>query len=189
MRCAVIGSGLSAKDFDFNSISKGFFTIGVNAGIRLCSCDAMVFIDAVAADIYKDDIEKFEGQIFCSTRATVRIHELDMPINFKSFDLQYNDIARTWEEPFMGMMSGLSALNLATLMEPKEIYLIGYDLYPGHMFEHEWAKGKGHSDSTYAHEWTMNKIANKFDYFKNVKTPIYNCNPLSRIKTFPFKLP
>lgn len=46
-----------------------------------------------------------------------------------------------------------------------------------------------HSDQTYAHEWTMNKVAGKFELFKGVDAKIYNCNPLSRIKTFDFKIP
>ena len=188
MKCAVLGSGSSVNDFDFSSI-EGFYVIGVNLGVRLHPCDAMVFLDADMVEDHSDDIVDFKGDIYCSDRAAARIHELNLPVNFISFKNQYNNIAKDWCDPIIGMMSGLAALNIALLLGYKEIYLIGFDLYPGHVFENEYEKRGIHSDQTYAHEWTMNKIVNKFELFKDVDAKIYNCNPHSRIKTFPFQIP
>lgn len=180
MKCAVIGSGSSLLDFNLARI-KDMDRIAINSSLKVLPCQYLVFLDAEFVETYTDELLKFKGDIYCSERAAAKITELDLPIEYTSFKTQYNAIATDWIDPIIGMMSGLAALNIALLLGYKEIYLIGYDLYPGHIFQRP--------NKAYSDDWTMNKIVRKFELFKDVDAKIYNCNPLSRIKTFPFQIP
>ena len=180
MKCAVIGSGSSLLYFNLARI-KDMDRIAINSSLKVLPCQYLVFLDAEFPETYTDELLKFKGDIYCSDRAAARIHELNLPVNFISFKNQYNNIAKDWCDPVIGMMSGLAALNIALLLGYKEIYLIGYDLYPGHIYQRP--------NKAYSDDWTMNKIVNKFELFKDVDAKIYNCNPHSRIKTFDFKIP
>ena len=48
--------------------------------------------------------------------------------------------------------SGLFAINIAILLDYKEIYLVGFDMYPGHLFE---------ESPIYSNSKAMIKIINK----------------------------
>jgi len=170
MKCAIIGSGSSAKDFDFTRL-KDIDTIAVNRAYSLCDSKYLVFLDRAMFTLHEEDIRNYKGEIYC--------HERAVPKDFKcnTFQTSFNTPARKWGDSVLGQLSGLAALNIAILQGYTEIYLIGFDMHTGHLFD---------ESPIYSDDKTMSKLINKFALFNDFPVKIYNCNENSSINCFEY---
>ena len=84
-RCFIIGSGNSLKGFDYSRLD-GEFSIVLNHQIALYpNASAVLFIDSVFRNEKWEELQAFQGMIFCATRTQYRMY--DSRENIIPFDL------------------------------------------------------------------------------------------------------
>jgi len=173
----IIGKGASLKGFDFE-ILKDEYTFCLNhAAFVVPHASALCYCDGNFYKQHPELIDNFKGDIYKSTK--VGPGEYIVPL--------YG----------VGSLSGLFALYVA-LQKSERVYLLGYDLntteeypyfsndFPGRGQE-EFEKRDGTMKLFY-NEGTFNsdRIARFEEIFSDQKHRVFNCNPDSAIKTFPF---
>ena len=170
-KCFCIGCGSSIKGFDFSRL-KGHRTIGTNRIlIDFPEVEYLVFLDRVFFDMYQKEIEAYKGHIYTMQRA--------IPKGYSRGNISIIDTKlRVQAGSLAGGLSGLTALNIACQMY-SEIYLLGYDMYPGHYYSDEPDLYSPERAEKYNDRFSQLK-----DLFPAVK--IYNCNPQSAITCFDY---
>lgn len=184
MRCFCIGGGESLSGFDFSRLDNKF-TIGCNHIIKYYPLVRVaVFLDRDFFEKNKETIIDYRGVVFA--------HERALPEDFNKWNLKRirtklnRDNLDYMEEDgfpvFLGRLSGLTAINIAIDQGFDEIYLLGYDLKGAHYFD---------SDKKFIEDdRTIAKLLTRFQFYKDMEErygyKIYNCNPDSAIRMFPF---
>ena len=171
MKCFCIGCGSSIKGFDLLRLKK-FRTIGTNRIlIDFPEVESLVFLDRIFFDTYKKEIEEYNGAIYAPSRALPEGYIRD---NISIIDTKL----RVQAGSLAGGLSGLTALNIACHWHT-DIYLLGYDMYPGHYYSD--------APDLYSPE-RAEKYGERFRQLKELwpGVKIYNCNPQSAITCFDY---
>jgi hypothetical protein len=173
-RCFIIGKGRSLKGFDLNRL-KDEYTLCLNHSVFVTpNPSGLCFLDSNFYPAYKEFIDNFKGDVHT-------ISSSGYP---------------GAEDNLMGYsLTGVFAL--AKAVERFDIvYLLGYDLdnefvYPYFtdfdndiLTERQWNKDK----YSFYHDpcFTRPKLEMFDREFVQYKDRVFNCNPNSAVKTFPF---
>ena len=179
----ILGGGESVKYFDFKNIDKlGCYVIGVNDACLYAPVDCIVTMDRLLMEnrfaefkkqnkptylrysAYKNNLG---GQVFPGLRLFACDNETD------HFGVEGTTLN--------GRNSGYCALNLAYTLQPRNLYLLGFDMKGGYWYpEYPWAKPKTGNRSM---EWVKAFEVAKH-YFDSCATNVYVVGD-SLIETFP----
>lgn len=172
MRVFLIGSGGSLKGFDFTRLDNEE-TIGCNSVLlHYPAVKNILFLDKIFFDLHKKELEAFKGNIYAHVRTIPKGYNLT---NLNIFTTKLGVRCNT--PGFLsGYLSGLSALNLAVQKGYDEIYLLGYDMYPGHFYE--MLPGEEYKDGY------LDKYIQYFSQY--AEENVFNCSNHSKIRVFPF---
>lgn len=173
LKITVIGNGQSREGFALNQISN--FTIGCNAIHRDFICDEFVAVDRRMVD----EILRNEG----SKNKTIYTRE-DWVENYAKHQrvkslpkLPFNGVNKH-DQPFH-WNSGPYAVLIAALKEPKQIELLGFDLWSKTSFVNNIYKGTpnyaGAHDRRVTPDFWIFQLKNIFCHFKNIK--FIQCQP------------
>ena len=173
LKITVIGNGQSREGFALNQINN--FTIGCNAIHRDFICDEFVAVDRRMVD----EILRNEG----SKNKTVYTRE-DWVENYA----KHQRVKSLPKLPFSGVNkhdqpfhwnSGPYAVLIAALKEPKQIELLGFDLWSKTSFVNNIYKGTpnyaGAHDRRVTPDFWIFQLKNIFCHFKNIK--FIQCQP------------
>lgn len=188
--CFCIGCGSSINDIDLSLLDK-YPTIGTNYIIeKYPNVKMSIFLDRIFWDENSEIIKQYKGQIYCHERAIPQDCILPNMTIFKT-RMNYPEFEEKDPLILMGRLSGFTALNLAMMKGYDPIYLIGYDMYSGHLVT-DSMKGRL-DDDTINHIVTqygspdMAKHISFFDFYAKLPVKIINLNPYSAIRCFPFQ--
>lgn len=171
MKCFCIGCGSSIKGFDFSRL-KGHRAIGTNRILLdFPDVEYLVFLDRKFYNMYSKEIDEYKGLIYAPQRALPEGYYRD---NVSIIDTKL----RVQAGSLAGGLSGLTALNIACHWHT-DIYLLGYDMYPGHYYSD--------APDLYSPE-RAEKYGERFRQLKELwpGVKIYNCNPQSAITCFDY---
>lgn len=185
----VISTGTSLRGFDFTRLN-GKITLGINRVVEYYHPSIMHFIDVTAHKTHARALREYNGMIIAGPEAAPTDNDNVFVVNRKidTFELigdmteTSKVVARSFNDGLFGRGGGCTALHIAILLGGNPIYLLGYDYYEDngcHFDEFDEARNEkdlyGFSAEGVEHlarqEW-MPKI--------------YNCNPKSRLRCFPF---
>lgn len=188
MKCFCIGCGASLIGFDFKLLDN-HATIGTNYIMKhYPEVKACVFLDRNFFENNEELIKDYHGGIFAHDRAVPKDYN---PSNMiKIFTKQWLDdlgfryhIEDNIKYPvYLGRLSGLTAIHIAIDQGFDEIYLLGYDMNGGHIYNPDLLLHKDDNQ--------FRKTMARFQFFKDMQDQygykIFNCNPDSAIDIFPF---
>lgn len=173
-KCVLIGGGPSVSSFDFSSLLSPVMRIAVNRCFVDIRIDYQVFADEFFLEwISEHPIKDARVLIGNKERSSGR---MDFYFDFE------NGISE-------GFHTGYHALQIAEMLGFEEIYLIGFDYYEVKNKIHYY---EGYFDTkiTEAEKNGIRSLLNKWvkDFDRHKWTAkIYNCNPNSKLKKFPYK--
>lgn len=186
----ILSTGTSLRGFDFRRLD-GQITIGINRVIEHYSPTVVHLLDRTAHTTHAAALARYEGIIIANEEAAppyTKAATYEIRHNVDTFRLLGGStelskhVGRSFSDGFYGGGAGCTALHTAVLLGGDPIYLLGYDFY-----EHN---GR-HFD-----EWDPSRNARElydipFDCLQTLaREPwmprIYNCNPSSRLRCFPF---
>jgi len=198
-RCFIIGGGESLKGFDFNLLNNEL-TIGINKSFSSYnptinySMD-VTFYDRMKKGDYDNPGEKklwekwldFKGKrVFLTPMNITKFgnevylirREIRASLNRKDLD------AGIWG----GSHSGMGAINLAIALGSQEIYLLGYDFVIKESTH--WHSGYEKDRDKVQFGMKLKKYREEIEkmapQIKEMGVVIYNCNPNSELRCFPF---
>lgn len=184
--CFIIGGGNSLRGFDF-SILDNKFTIAVNhTVIYYPKAKACIFLDGDFLDKKNNEARKFlmeyKGMVFCSYRTTYH-NENKKAIPFYT---NMDKITDSFEKGIYGTrLTGIAALSLAIIMNPDNIYLLGFDLDTKadkiHFYDTDYNNEHGYRSAR------IQGHLNDFKKFVPYKDKIFNLNLNSKVNCFGFK--
>lgn len=181
----LIGGGPSLRGFDFTKLQalrSGSIIIAINDAVRCCPFANVVFsIDRVWLGRRHATIRAFRGE---------RVAVVDAAHAKFLRGIRYfrrSREARLSEDPGVictGENSGFAALGMAVMRGATKVFLLGFDMKgPGHFHAgYEWYCPHGVADYP---RW-----AGYFDVLADAAkargVEVFNCNPDSAIRCFPF---
>lgn len=170
-----IGSGSSMKGFDFRCLDQ-FETIGCNrVFLAYPEVKRMVFIDRMLYDEFSKELSEYKGLIYANRKAVP--DDFEHP-GLKRIDVRYR-CGECRGETHMGYLSGLTAIDIACREGATDIFLLGYDLYPGHFYEVDdpLYNERRVVAANIRGDWLRQK-------YKDVR--IFNCNEDSLLESFEY---
>ncbi len=186
----VLSTGTSLRGFDFSRLD-GRVTIGINRIVEHYAPTIVHLLDKSAHVTHAAALARYRGIIIANEGAAppqTQAQVYEVRHNVDTFRLApgrttlSTHVGRSFSEGFYGGGAGCTALHTAVLLGGDPIYLLGYDFYEDH--------GR-HFD-----EWDPSKNAGElydipFDGLQHLALQpwmprIYNCNPSSRLRCFPF---
>jgi len=171
-RCILVGGGHSVEDFDFCNIEKGFKFFGVNFQFKRFGFAYILYTD----NSFKREIQK----------GAYRVPETSKLIGHERNLCERSDFYFNFEIIKEGIHSGFYALQVCQkILEFSEVYLVGFDYYTVQGLLHYYDKEKNVKKFNERHL----RNASRDFYRINWNNGIYNCNPFSNLKRFPFRLP
>jgi len=186
----VVSTGTSLRGFDFRRLD-GQVTVGINRVIEHYDPTIVHLLDRTAHVTHAAALERYGGIIIANEdaappRTNARTYEIRHNVDTFRMNGDRTEVStyvgRSFHDGFYGGGAGCTALHTAVLLGGDPIYLLGYDFYEdnGRHFD-EWDPSCNASD--------LYKIP--FDCLQHLaREPwmprIYNCNPLSRLRCFPF---
>ncbi len=182
-RCFIIGGGPSLRGFDLHRLDDEF-TIAVNHSYEYYpNARALLFVDSwfVKDEQSRSKILAYPGLIFASFRCQDRLPR-GME-NLYIFSQNNREPGKRMNDGlYSGRLSGLAALNLATIMGADEIYLLGFDMnYQDG--QHHWY-GTAHENQETYDAGNYTRKLKMFDAFAPYQDRIFNCSMNSAITTF-----
>ena len=162
----IVGGGPSLKTFNWNLLD-GKTTLAINRAFQvLPNSNYLYWYDARVYNTYRSEIDNFTGQKFASRYIG------QSPLN-----------TTILEKPTTNN-SGSEAILLAIKLGYKRIYLLGYDMRVNKN-ESNWHNGyESGSNPTIYPKFiaSFNKMLSQIP----ADVEIFNCNPDSSLKVFPF---
>lgn len=185
----VLGSGYSLSSFDFDSL-KNKNIIAINHSFKYCNPFALCAMDSGfilnELGIKEDPEQFFQDQNFYSFfyYACRIFPKFEHSKVIKVKHSEKPEISNLINEKLYSQgLSGIMGLHLAVCLNPKRIFLLGYDCRVGslthfsdHEQNHKWKFGN--SNNNYENK------AERFNLFAKYKEKIYNVSLESKIKTF-----
>jgi hypothetical protein len=182
-RCFIIGRGSSLIGFDFSILKNEYVIVCNEALLSYPQADAIVFCDRSLWVNNKDMLAKFDGWILAAERTGY--YDVDRRKNVIIFPLGNLGCGQRVEDGmYCGASSAMLAINIAECMQASEVYLLGLDLNvqaDRKYFDNFTDEPKHYSDNS----WVREHLKMYHEHFRQY-TNVYNCNPKSAIKTFPF---
>lgn len=186
----VVSTGTSLRGFQFERLN-GKITIGINRIIEHYHPSIMHFIDITAHRTHARALRDYNGIILAGPNAgPTETHDNTFIIqrNVDTFELSGNmttlsrKVGRSFSDGWYGGGAGCTALHTAILLGGDPIYLLGYDYYEdngSHFDEYDETRNE------------KNLYSVSFDSIEylgrqNWLPKVYNCNPKSRVKCFPY---
>ena len=194
----VLSTGTSLRGFDFRRLD-GHVTIGVNRIVEHYHPSIMFFVDVTARATHAHALRRYEGMVIAGpgaaphgTAATVfeinpgnrhrprQPASLDEALRIWSSERQI--VGRTFNERLYGLGAGCQALHAAILLGGSPIFLLGFDFYEDRGSHFDDIDGTRNGQNVYPHVVEcIEQLA------REAWIPaIYNCNPASNLKCFPF---
>jgi len=174
-KCVLIAGGSSVNDFDFSNLDSKITRIAVNRCFVDTRIDYQIFCDGFFLEwIDKHPIE--DGRVLIGPILS----------EHKRVDYYYSFLRGISE----GRHTGYVALQIAELLGFDEIYLVGYDYYEDENGLLHYYEGRFDTEITPAEKNGIRRLLkNWIDDFDRHRwsAKIYNCNPKSKLKKFPFK--
>lgn len=194
----VLSTGTSLRGFDFRRLD-GHVTIGVNRIVEYYHPSIMFFVDVTARATHARALRRYEGMVIAGPgaaphRTTATVFEinpdnrrrprqpasLDEALRIWSSERQI--VGRTFNERLYGLGAGCQALHAAILLGGSPIFLLGFDFYEDRGSHFDDIDMTRNSQSVYPHV-----VQCLDDLAREAWLPaIYNCNPASNLKCFPF---
>lgn len=181
----IIAGGPSVNYLRTDFIYEHGFTIGVNESSILNKCDLAISMDRLWMEgRYKQLIENQTPTLF--RRCAWKLGH-----DWEHLELFDGDVKTEFMSDRKGILvgnnSGTVAINKAWQMNPKKVFLFGFDMQVVNKQRHyhkeyEWAKQKV-SDGKYTH-W-LKRFKNIYRQFRDKDIEIFNVNPDSAIKEIP----
>ncbi|HEY0143455.1 MAG TPA: hypothetical protein VGF48_21365 [Thermoanaerobaculia bacterium] len=186
----VLSTGTSLRGFDFSRLN-GRITIGINRIIEHYRPSILHFVDVTAHKTHARALRDYNGMIISGhDAAPAGTHD-------NSFEIHHNEdtfelhggmtslnpyVGRSFSEGLFGGGGGCTALHIAILLGADPIYLLGYDYYEenGRHFD-AFDPACNARDLYDVSLQSVEHIARQ-DWLPR----IYNCNPRSRLRAFPF---
>ena len=182
MEVFIIGSGESLKGFDYSKLN-GKETIAVNKVIQAIP-HATYFLTAdsgIATNVNNWTKDSTAIKVLAYSATHKRLHRFQSC--WSSFDvtMKYGsgnptpDIGFRFGEFQPGQNSGFCALQFAVIMGYSPIYLLGFDLSGGHLFDikkRTWAR---RLDEFYNH------FKKGLLQLRNTNVKVISCSPISRL--------
>lgn len=185
--CFIIGGGPSLTGFDFNRLRGKGRVIAINRAFEFATwADMLFFMDWKFYKLCHDRPDRlelwkaFQGiRVFCNLMG----RKLEDCYNVRSLGRH----GMSWSIQkgiYHGNNSGHGALNMALALGCRPIYLLGYDMN---------RDPRGHFHSGYGHKPNPHVAEIFIKSFKELagRIPkvdfIYNCNPQSGLRVWPFK--
>ena len=173
-KCILIGGGHSVSLIKFDELDSTIMRIAVNRCFINTRIDYQIFADG----------------FFLEWIVNHPIKDARILIGAKGNEADRMDYYYDYSDGISeGFHSGYHALQIAELLGFDEIYLIGYDYYEANNKLHYY-EGQFDTEITEAEKNGIRKLFNKWlkDFDRHKWTAkIYNCNPNSRLKKFPYK--
>jgi len=190
----VISTGPSLRGFDFHRLD-GRLTIGVNRVIEHYHPSIVHLVDVRAQKTHAAALSRYNGMIVagpgCGATAT-HANVFEIHRNLDTFELvdgrssKSTKIGRSFSDGFFGGGAGCTALHAAILLGGSPIYLLGYDHYEEngrHFDELDPSKNASPPDG-FGYDETLEGL--ELISRESWIPPIYNCNPRSLVRCFPF---
>lgn len=186
----VVSTGTSLRGFDFKRLN-GRITIGINRVIEHYHPSIMHFIDLTAHRTHARALRNYNGMILAGPNAgPTETHDNTFTIqrNVDTFELSGNmttlsrKVGRSFSDGWFGGGAGCTALHTAILLGGNPIFLLGYDYYEdngGHFDEYDESRN---DKNLYSVSFDSIDYLGRQDWLPE----IYNCNPKSRVKCFPY---
>lgn len=126
-RTFIIGGGTSLKGFDFNRLKGYGHVIVINdALLSIPWADSFFTCDYRWVGNRSNQLQKFQGKIYLA----IPQEKFPKDVSFTALKREYRKgYSEDKSLVHLGGNSGFAALNLATLMGAKDIFLFGYDFY------------------------------------------------------------
>lgn len=164
-RLFIVGRGKSLEKVDL-SLLDDEFTIALNGAFLLFNAKAVFFLDKTFLEVYKKEIEAFNGIVYAGQKT-----------KWSGDTLTYTG--------GKAKLSGLASIDLA-LKIADNIFLLGYDMHPTDGIN-PYAYGYDQVESMYGlNGWLKSRIGLFDKFYKKYDDRIFNCNPESAIKTFKY---
>jgi len=173
-KCVLIGGGPFVSRFDFSKVRSEVSRLAVNRCFVDSRIDYQIFADSFFSEWIRDHPIQ-DARILIGNK-----ERKDGRMDY------YFDFMDSVSE---GFHTGYHALQIAELLGFDEVYLVGFDYYEEDGKIHYY-EGEHGTEITDAEKAGMRKLLDKWvvDFDKHKwKAMIYNCNPKSKLKKFPYK--
>lgn len=186
----IISTGTSLRGFDFSRLN-GRLTIGINRVIEYCHPTMMHFVDITAHKTHARALRDYNGMIIAGPQAgPTETHDNVFVIsrNIDTFELSGDmvetskQVARSFHDGLFGGGAGCTALHTAILLGGDPIYLLGYDYYEDNGRHFDEYDESQNARSVY--DFSIEGVEHIGR--QNWIPRIYNCNPRSRLRCFPY---
>jgi len=186
----IISTGTSLRGFDFTRLN-GKLTIGINRVIEHYHPTIMHFVDITAHKTHARALSDYNGMILAGPEAgPIETHHNTFVIgrNIDTFELSGDmvetskHVGSSFSEGWFGGGAGCTALHTAILLGGNPIYLLGYDYYEDngcHFDEYDVSRN---NKDLYGFSIQGVEHIGRQDWVPE----IFNCNPHSRLKCFPY---
>jgi hypothetical protein len=175
-KCLIIGGGVSLSELEFSLLPSDIYIISINNHCYKMA-DMIIYYDKDMREFHLENEPK-PFQLLLGFR-----HSTKLDHTSKNCTHYYS-----YENMIFGD-SGFHALQFAdSIFNFKEIYLAGYDYYTtGRTYHHN--EDVSDPDKMYRfNTWSIGKVLDKYSDIE-WKNKIYNCNKLSKLTEFNYKLP
>lgn len=183
----IIAGGSSVKAVDLNLVINRGHVIGVNEAAVLIPCNEGVTMDRLWLENRYKQVPSWMSLWFREGTAKC----FSPPDNFVPFRNDHTSNVMSDEDGVLnGTNSGMCAINLAYQMQPRRVFLFGFDMgrgTGGSAYWHPvypWANPKGGTKERRYEKW-----ATEFDaiekQFSAKNIPVFNVSLASRILAFP----
>lgn len=189
----IIGGGPSLNGVDFKSMPRDdFFIIGTNKAYRLIMPDILFWFDYRFWEQNKDELISLP----CRKATSAPINAEKQPAVasglWRSFGVEYyykdNKTPLDFSDRMVlcGNNSGHLALNLAYKLGAREIYLLGFDMKADQSGNCQFHNEHKIKTNPITYDETMLPKLNKAAEMLRGLARVYNCNPDSALRAFPF---
>ncbi|MBV9494757.1 MAG: hypothetical protein JOZ54_10970, partial [Acidobacteria bacterium] len=183
----VLSTGTSLRGFDFHRLD-GRITVGVNRIIEHYQPAVMTFVDVTAHKTHARALVGYNGMIVAGRGAAPPDHDnvFEIEHHLDARNVPAPHIGRSFSEGWFGGGGGCVALHTAILLGGNPIYLLGYDFYEDHGRHFDVYDSSLNAPDLAGLAYTI-----AFDCLERIAQEdwvptIYNCNPRSRLRCFPF---
>jgi hypothetical protein len=174
-KCVLIGGGPSVAYFDFDSLDSTIMRMAVNRCFIETRIDYQVFGDGFFLE-WLDDHPLKDARVLIGAKGN----------NHGRIDYYYDFLDGVSE----GRHTGYHALQIAEMLGFQEIFLIGFDYHEGKKGKLHYYEGEFGTEITRQEKdgiWRLfPEWLKDFDRHK-WEADIYNVNPDSKLKKFPYK--
>jgi len=186
----IISTGTSLRGFDFRRLD-GTITIGINRVIEYYHPSIVHFVDITAHVTHAEALRGYNGMILAGPGAApARTHDniFEIARNIDTFELSgtmtalTKKVGRSFSDGWYGGGAGCTALHAAILLGGNPIYLLGYDYYEDNGTHFDEYDPSRNDPQLYDVSFRGIEHIGREEWIPE----IYNCNPRSRIRCFPF---